>query len=688
MKKYKIKQFISEDESKSKIQRLINVILSGKHKSLLVSPMKAGKTTFVLTTLLNELSDKGIQLIYVSPKVTLLEQIKLNSKIEVGTCYGKRCKLDLKDGQAVITTPDSMYKVVDKCRTLNKKFFVVYDEAHELELSYNFRKKLAYPIKYYNDNDCLGLLCMTATPDNIAKSIKWDHEFLIEVENKFIQSKTTNIVTGLNSNVETITNYIIKVHKEHDTTIIVRINDKSKIDKVKELLKNTINIEPITWYRDRKNENEKGDLHLQSILDGAKLGNEIILTTSLVDVGVEIYSKFKPVVASFMDNNSTLIEEIQFIGRFRDGVEEFNLIVPTSKHDGASTTYSRLHKLAFKDAELNKQCANVFDRDQKTLRPNLLVTDCGDKYSYEIDEIAVNAMVFKTYIKQIIKDPSLLRKYLMDHLTFNSEVIRIVNVNDKAFNNNQEVKELNNELIQQDQEAKEIFKQEVKAFREKVKALNTGQIKVLLTPTKDLDSLTIFDKKIFDTIEEEYYFYHNEDMKEYRSRFYRLVGLLTLSKSKVKEIAENARGKDWFDFVITKGKTDLLNTLIKQKHVSNDVTEQDLLLKILDDGEYKKFELQLKYVWINQKYNLNFPVDKKNKLETKIYMIRDTIIKLKEKERDTKLSEKFKGELLEELKENKCFSKMTTKALEKHLDMIYNTNDQSIIKSAITRIKI
>ena len=213
MKKYKIKQFISEDESKSKIQKLINIILSGKHKSLLVSPMKAGKTTFVLTTLLNELAEKGIQLIYVSPKVTLLEQIKVSSEIEVGTCYGKRCKLDLKDGQAIITTPDSMYKVVDKCRDLNKQFFVVYDEAHELELSYNFRKKLAYPIKYYNDNDCLGLLCMTATPDNIAKSIKWDHEFLIEVENKFIQSKITNIVTGLNSNVETIANYIIKVHK-------------------------------------------------------------------------------------------------------------------------------------------------------------------------------------------------------------------------------------------------------------------------------------------------------------------------------------------------------------------------------------------------------------------------------------------------------------------------------------------
>lgn len=646
MKKYKIKQFISEDESKSKIQKLINIILSGKHKSLLVSPMKAGKTTFVLTTLLNELAEKGIQLIYVSPKVTLLEQIKVSSEIEVGTCYGKRCKLDLKDGQAIITTPDSMYKVVDKCRDLNKQFFVVYDEAHELELSYNFRKKLAYPIKYYNDNDCLGLLCMTATPDNIAKSIKWDHEFLIEVENKFIQSKTTNIVTGLNSNVETIANYIIKVHKEHDTTIIVRINDKNKIDKVKELLKNTVNVEVVTWYRDRNNENEKGDLHLQSILDGAKLGNEIILTTSLVDVGVEIYSNFKPVVASFMDNNSTLIEEIQFIGRFRDGVEEFNLILSPVKNWTEFNSFIQIKRERYRKYKGLCHLANEYDKEEKTLYPNLIIKANGDSYSYEIDEIGVNAEIFKIYIRQIIKDPSLLRKYLMDHLTFNSEVIRIVNVNEKAFNDNQEVKELNNELIQQDQEAKEIFKQKVKAFREKVKALNTGQIKVLLTPTKDLDLLTIFDKEIFDTIKEEYYFYHNEDMTEYRKKFYKL-----------------------------------------EDHAKY-CTEKDLLLKILDDNWYKKFEKQCEYITSNRKYNEKIKADRSNKLETKIYIIRNTILDLKNKEINVKLSDKFKGELLEALKENKCFTKVTSNTLEKHLNLIYNTNAQSIITSAITRIKI
>lgn len=638
MIRYKFKEFITEKLCND----LIDNLFKEKNKSLLISPMKSGKTTFIFTQLHEKLKEKKMQLIFVSPKVTLLDQ--LDSKYNVGKCYGKRSSFEIKEDIAVITTPDSLLKVINKCQDLKKNFFIVYDEAHELELSYNFRKKLAYPVKYYNHSLCCGLLCMSATPDNIYRSMEWDNVFLIDIENKFIQTKLTNIVTGLDGNAETIANYIIKFHEEDNTTKVIRINNKATIKKVAEILLKVANIEVKTWYRSREEDNEKGDLHLQKVLEGAKLENEIILTTSLVDVGVEIYSEVKPIVISFMDLNSSVIEEIQFIGRFRDGVKEFNLIVPNTNLISEFKTYAEIQEKLYK--KYNELCAlaNEYDIEDKTLYKNLIATkDHLGIYSYEIDPIAVNSEVFEKYMRQIVKKTNILRKYLTNHLTFNSEVIRIVNINQNQLNNNDNVAQVGEEIKAEEEKLKQEFEIELKALREKTKLLDTGQTKVLLYNSKDLDLLTIHDKEILKTIEEEYIFYHSEDMIEYRKRYY-----------------------------------DLQDLTKKQ------CTEQQLLLNILDDKWYKDFKLQDQYITANRKFNKGFQADQDSKLEIKIYAIRNEIIKIKGKEKNIRLSDKFKGDLIEVCKKNKCFSKVTIKTLEKHLRLIYNT-DENIVRSAKTK---
>lgn len=640
MIKYKVKKYITERQ-----KDLIQGILNKKSKNLLISPMKSAKTTFIFTDLLRALNNIDKQLIFVSPKVTLLDQ--LEGKYDVTKCYGKQGGAELKENTPVITTPDSLFKVINKCQELKKEFLIVYDEAHEFELSYKFRKKLAYPIKYYEHSKCIGLLCMTATPDNIIHSMSWDNIYVFDIEDRFIQAPITNIVTGLKNNAVSVTNYIIDLHKKDDTAKVIRINNKDTIKKVAKILKDTANIEVITWYRARENDNEKGDTHLQEILEGKKLKNEIILTTSLVDVGVEIYSEVKPIVISFMDSNSSLIEEIQFIGRFREGVKEFNIISPSNSFSAEFLTYEVIKSDHYEKAKKDHFMANRYDRDSKTLYPNLIATkDENGLYSYEIDTFAVNSLIFEKYISQIIKDTSLLREYLKEHLTFNSEVIRIVNVNEKNISS-KEVNTLYEEIKQQEELEKAQFKEELKAFREKVKRLDNKQIELILKHRNELDLLTIHDKEVFKTIEEEYIFYHSEDMLEYQGRFKWLEGIAKWTEEKKK-----------------------------------------LLLIILDDKEYKNIEKQWEYIKANRNYNMGYKADPNNKLEQKVFSIRNTIIKLKGKERDVKLSEKFKGELLEALKENKCFAKLPPKNLTKHLNMIYNTNEQSIIKSAITNLKI
>lgn len=71
-----------------------------------------------------------------------------------------------------------------------------------------------------------------------------------------------------------------------------------------------------------------------------------------------------------------------------------------------------------------------------------------------------------------------------------------------------------------------------------------------------------------------------------------------------------------------------------------------------------------------------------------VFRTRDFINKIKGKERDVYLSNKFKLELLEYLKKEKSLSKLTAISLNKLLSMIYNiyinNKKQNVIKSVNT----
>ena len=70
-----------------------------------------------------------------------------------------------------------------------------------------------------------------------------------------------------------------------------------------------------------------------------------------------------------------------------------------------------------------------------------------------------------------------------------------------------------------------------------------------------------------------------------------------------------------------------------------------------------------------------------------VYKIREYINKAKGKERDVYLSNKFKLELLEQLKKEKSLSKLTPISLDKHLKLIYNISVNKQKRNIITSIK-
>ena len=67
----KIQKFISEKENE-----LFDLLLNTKNKTLMVSPMKSGKTTFVMKDLYEILRELEVQLIFITPKVSLMDNLK------------------------------------------------------------------------------------------------------------------------------------------------------------------------------------------------------------------------------------------------------------------------------------------------------------------------------------------------------------------------------------------------------------------------------------------------------------------------------------------------------------------------------------------------------------------------------------------------------------------------------------
>ena len=630
-----INKYITE-----KSYEIIESIIEQKRKTLLVAPMKAGKSTFSFKELYPVMMACNYQFIFVSPKTSLLEQVQ--DRYKVNSCYGGSDATITN--LPVISTPDSLYKVINKCEEVEKEFIIVYDEIHEMELNYNHRHKLIYPYKYYDNPLCRGLLGLTATPDNVIRSIKWDKVFTIKVKDKFIQSPVTNLIMGLSHSVKDMTIHIVKTYVKYKVPIIVRINDKKKIDEIKTSL-GMFGLSGIhTWYRN--NLSEEDNKLLSEMLNGVSCDFNILLTTSLVDVGVELTPMRKPIVIDFMDHNSRIIENIQFLGRFREGVFGYDLVIPKSSNEYPFMEYEQVHQQLKESA---RQTCLYFNNDWKRIKNSteLLKTEYNpdtEEYSYSIDEFALNSKIFEFWIKQIIKDTDRLKDYLENHLTFNTQQINTVYLNEK-YTESKQIDEII-EVIKADKKAtKEEFKSELDTFIDEVKQLTTDQIEVLLTKP---DDIKVNDKWRVEEMQPIYDFYYSENMKEYRKRFYKLEG--------------------W---------------------TVEGYYRQEILLKALDDKWYRTYKRRTRYI------ESNFLYDKTEKLieidqqlrNTKVivYAIRDAIVKLKGKEIGVKLSGKFKNQLLDILINEKCLSKVTAKTLDKHLNEIYSMSEDRF--KAITSIK-
>ncbi|MDO4536435.1 MAG: DEAD/DEAH box helicase family protein [Clostridium perfringens] len=282
MNKLKIKQYITEDDT---IPYKIFESLLEKQQVLLISAMKSGKTSFVMHYLANKFKELNIQLIFISPTRSLLDNVQ--SKYKVIKCNGDVKSIKLNNLIPIVSTPDSLPKAIEACELDNRQFILVYDEAHQVIENISFRDKLKNPFLIYENELCIALLAMTATPEPL-ENMHFDTRFYIEPKNKFYISSKTNIIKNFINNEDNMLAFLLEIKKRHKGKILfIRINNKSTIKLLRTKLSNCI-----AWYRaDEITEGKqyKDDMDkFQEIIQGNDINKiDYILTSSLGDVVVE-----------------------------------------------------------------------------------------------------------------------------------------------------------------------------------------------------------------------------------------------------------------------------------------------------------------------------------------------------------------------------------------------------------------
>lgn len=148
MQKLKIKKYLSE-----KTKEIIFSIVDKKQKILLISAMKTGKTTLVMKYINDLFRQAGIQLIFVSPTNSLLNDIQSKYK-NVIKCNGLVKSIELNNLMPIISTADSLDKAIEACEKAEKQYLIVYDEIHQVVENTTFREKLRNPFFIY-EKDCV-----------------------------------------------------------------------------------------------------------------------------------------------------------------------------------------------------------------------------------------------------------------------------------------------------------------------------------------------------------------------------------------------------------------------------------------------------------------------------------------------------------------------------------------------------
>ena len=266
-------------------------------------------------------------------------------------------------------------------------------------------------------------------------------------------------------------------------------------------------------------------------MKGLNIDFDILFTTSLVDVGVEILLTKKPILIDFMSMKSKVIEDIQFIGRFRKGIERIDLIINSVKKDYNYFNFREEYNKTLKGA---KELINLINGDLeedkiKSLCINKLIT-AEEEIEYSVNTDGCLVVAYNRYIKKVLSNPNKLMVFLKNHKTLNVKEICKMEICKESY-----LIDIDSMLLALREEKKALkdkYKEDMKDFIKAVKNMDPKEVDILIQKREEINPNDLW---IYNKIEEYHTFYHSDDNTDIRKRYYDMIGVKKIQFENAKE---------------------------------------------------------------------------------------------------------------------------------------------------------
>ena len=416
----------------------------------LEAPTGAGKTTFILKELLPFVKSLNMEMLYLSNRFLLKEQIKqeIAEKQGLTTDLAWLESVEEFDGITVI----SYQKLQLLCQQegyiweINRRYqYVVCDEIHYLLEDSAFNPQIIWLVKFLKDiSSCL--ICISATLGELKEWIIWE-KYGINV--RYLEWFARNdyfsylmvpkrYTTTLMGDYTTIHSYTIPAHPVVEKVVyyaeqeqIIDAIGRSKLgekwlifqsnkSKAKELTKKLGDSAALITAEDRENDT------IAEIIHEGKFSCKVLVATKLLDNGVSLKdSQLKNIVIDTISQT----EFIQMLGRKRrlDANDTAILYIPKKSKKSfqgyISPEMQETYDLVEKDFSSNEIIA-------KLLRDEKYYAKVRRFFALENGQLVKNPLAMEYYDRQRQLVNKMIAEFALDEFAFVKEQLSWIDMED------------------------------------------------------------------------------------------------------------------------------------------------------------------------------------------------------------------------------------------------------------------
>ncbi|MFY8000614.1 MAG: DEAD/DEAH box helicase family protein [Candidatus Kapaibacteriota bacterium] len=357
----------------------IEEVIKHTPRLFLSAPTGSGKTFLLLRHVaMNHHKRTGGRTIFVVPTIALAEQIEQEYRdLPLISITGSDTALSLLEARTsskiIVCTADSLPKILysknldSEKQTTNgllseENLLLIVDEAHKLFSDYAYRDAAMRGVmsaieRVGEENATNRVVCISATPNLFLHAaperLRFDYLHL----RTSVQPKRQLAFCPYHCREQEAVNAILR-EKEYGA-VVVRINSESALRTVQTLLQqNGVSTDEIDLITSRR---RTTSTEYQSITKESRITRRVILTTSLLDCGVNILNADIRAVLIFDERDPATI--VQFASRFRR-VENLSIML-FHKH----STKTEQHRL-FPLSPVQMFQSNLFQAEMRAIEYN------------------------------------------------------------------------------------------------------------------------------------------------------------------------------------------------------------------------------------------------------------------------------------------------------------------------------